>query len=125
MIMGMIGAMMLMGSTANIDTGRTHPKWHTFCASKFFIFTVLAQIYNTVIYCIVKRKIGKVSLNNIYFKLILLGLLILQLGISIYYGVDIEEESVGSEFESVIGKILEWTLTTTVILGFYSMGLDV
>ena len=64
MVMGIIGGMLLMGSTANLDTGRTHPKWHTFCASKFFIFTLLALIYNTVLYSIVHSKIGKVFMET-------------------------------------------------------------
>lgn len=53
MILGLIGSMLLMGSTANIDTGKSNGKWHGFCASNFFIFTILAQIYNTVIFWIV------------------------------------------------------------------------
>jgi hypothetical protein len=53
MILGLIGSMLLMGSTANIDTGKVNGKWHNFCASNFFVFTILAQIYNTVIFWIV------------------------------------------------------------------------
>lgn len=87
MVLGMIGAMLLMGSTANIDTGKTHPKWHTFCASKFFIFTLIAQMYNTVVYMLVRSKIGKISQANNLFKIVLLSLLVLQLLISIKYGV--------------------------------------
>jgi hypothetical protein len=83
MVLGLIGAMMLMGSTANIDTGKRNGKWHTFCASKFFIFTLVAQLYNTVIYCIVHKKIGVVSIANLYFKLVILVLLLVQLAISI------------------------------------------
>lgn len=124
MVAGLIGAMLLMGSTANLDTGKRHPKWHTFCASRFFMFTVGAQIYNTVVYWLVRSKIGKVSKPNNYFKAVLLALLVLQLLVSIRYGVD-EVETAQAEVASVIGKILEWTLTITVILGFYSMSLDV
>jgi hypothetical protein len=75
-----------MGSTANIDTGRTHPKWHGHCAVSFFVFTVLALIYNTVIYCVVRTKIGIVSLNNLYFKLVLLLLTVIQFYINYAYG---------------------------------------
>lgn len=123
MVMGMIGAMLLMGSTANLDTGKRHPKWHSFCASHFFIFTVGAQIYNTVVYLLVRSKIGKISKENNYFKIILLVLMVVQLLVSIKYGV--YEVETTEEVGSVIGKILEWTLTITVIMGFYSMSLDV
>lgn len=81
-----------MGSTANLDTGKKNPKWHTFCASRFFIFTIVALIYNTVIYCIVYKKIKKVSLPNLYFKLALLAAMILQLYISLIYGSSTEAE---------------------------------
>ena len=83
----MIGAMFLMGSTANIDTGRTHPKWHGHCAVSFFVFTVLALIYNTVIYYIVRSKIGIISQGNLYFKLILLVLTVIQVYIGTKNGV--------------------------------------
>lgn len=123
MILGMMGGMLLMGSTANIDTGKRNQKWHTFCASRFFIFTLLAQIYNTVIYCIVYSKIKTVSLSNIYFKLVIFAAILLQLFISYEYGAS-EFEVEGGEVNS-IAVILEWTLTITVISNFYSMGLDV
>lgn len=83
----MMGGMLLMGSTANIDTGKHNSKWHTFCASRFFILTLIAQIYNTVIYSIVHSKTGKINKINLYFKYFLAFLLILQLLISIKYGV--------------------------------------
>lgn len=94
-----------MGSTANIDTGIVNSKWHTFCASRFFIFTLAAQVYNSVIYWIVHCKIGKVNTLNLYFKLFLSFLLLVQLIISIKYGVyEIEIDETG--VDSVIGKIL-------------------
>ena len=122
-----MGAMFLMGSTANIDTGKTHGKWHTYCASRFFILTVFAQIYMTVLYFIVWSKIGIVSKANTYFKGILVAMMLVQLYISVKYGVVdfLEEGGEGGDYGTVIGKILEWTLTITVIAGFYSMGLDV
>lgn len=122
LLMGMIGGMLLMGSTANIDTGKRNGKWHTFCASRFFIFTLLALIYNTVLYYIVHSKIGKVSTSNLYFKIALAAAMVLQLYVSLEYGeFDAETwEGLGS-----VNVILEWTLTLTVIANFYLMGLDV
>ena len=92
MILGLIGSMLLMGSTANIDTGKGNGKWHTFCASNFFIFTILAQIYNTVIFWIVSEKIQTVSKNNLYLKFFVLGLLIIQLLVSLKSGIYAKED---------------------------------
>jgi hypothetical protein len=74
MIFGLMGAMLLMGSTANLDTGKQDGKWHTSCASTFFIFTLLAQIYNTVICWLVYNKVKGINQTKV-----LLGLLIIQL----------------------------------------------
>lgn len=122
LILGMIGGMMLMGSTANLDTGKQSSNWHTFCASRFFLFTVLALIFNTVLYYIVHSKIGKVRTANLYFKLVMLGAIVLQLYISATYGeFDAETwEGLGS-----VNVFLEWTLTLTVLANFYSIGVDV
>jgi hypothetical protein len=120
LIMGLMGGMLLMGSTANLDTGKRNGKWHTFCASKFFLFTLVALLYNTVLYCIVHSKIRKVSLPNLYFKLALVAALLIQLYISLEYGLT----EVAEGYESV-HVIIEWTLTATVIANFYSMSIDV
>lgn len=92
MILGLIGSMLLMGSTANIDTGKSNGKWHGFCASNFFIFTILAQIYNTVIFWIVNEKIQTVSKSNLYLKIFVLVLLIIQLLIALQDGVYSKED---------------------------------
>ena len=92
MILGLIGSMLLMGSTANIDTGKVNGKWHGFCASNFFVFTILAQIYNTVIFWIVSEKIQTVSKNNLYLKFFVLGLLIVQLLVAIQDGMYMKED---------------------------------
>ncbi len=106
MILGMIGAMCLMGSTALIDTGVTRPKWHGHCAVSFFVATILALFYNTAIYWIVRSKIGKISKNNLNFKLVLLVLTIVQLYFALTKGefdlATFEYRKVGS----VIGVIL-------------------
>lgn len=121
LILGMMGGMLLMGSTANIDTGKRNGKWHTFCASKFFLLTLVALLYNTVLYWIVHSKIGKVNVSNLYFKLALVGALLLQLYISINYGLQMEAE----EYFNSVDVIIEWTMTLTVIANFYSMSIDV
>jgi hypothetical protein len=120
--MGIIGGMLLMGSTANLDTGKRHPKWHTFCASRFFIFTLLALIYNAVLYCIVYAKIKTVSVLNLYFKVVLVALTVLQIVISSMYG---EFDAETGERLGSVNIFLEWTITITVTAFFYSMSLDV
>ena len=52
-ILGIMGALLLMGNTATIDTGKINTKWHTTCATTFFIFTLVAQVYNTIIYWLI------------------------------------------------------------------------
>lgn len=125
MIIGMMGAMLLMGSTANLDTGKRHNSWHTSCASSFFVLTLVAQIYNTVICCLVRLKIKTISLNNLYFKLVLFALNMVQYYISTNYGaIGLFNYDADKSLGNDVDKFLEWTLTLTVILGFYSIGLD-
>ena len=76
--MGIMGSLFLMGSTANIDTGKENGTWHQHCAAGFFLFTFLSHIYNTIIYMIIYYKIKTVSLNNLYFKIIIAVLEIIQ-----------------------------------------------
>lgn len=79
LVLGMMGAFLLMGSTANLDTGQRNEKWHTECASKFFIITILAQLYNTVVFSHLYFVHNAVSRTTTYLKLINFGLYIIQL----------------------------------------------
>jgi len=121
MICGMIGAMLLMGSTANIDTGKERGDWHSFCASTFFVFTLIAQIYNTTICTMIYLRIKVLSLANVVFKLILLVLIVLQV---IWSSSVSTWEEYQNQIPNSKGQFFEWTITFTVILGFYSMALD-
>lgn len=78
LVMGIMGAFLLMGSTANIDTGKHNSKWHTFCASKFFILTVAAQIYNTCVFAHLYFKYKAVSKVLTYAKIFHLVLVLIQ-----------------------------------------------
>ena len=69
LVIGIMGAFCLMGSTANIDTGKHNSEWHTWCASHFFILTLIAQIYNTVIFCNLYFIHKAVSKTLTYLKL--------------------------------------------------------
>ena len=67
-----------MGNTASIDTGDMNKKLHVFCASKFFIITFIAQIYNTVICAWLSDKTKSITKSNLYLKYAILGMLLLQ-----------------------------------------------
>jgi hypothetical protein len=125
MIMGMMGSMGLMGSTASIDTGIRNQDWHTRCASTFFVFTFFAQTYNTIICSIVRYKIKNLNLANVYLKLLLLALNIIQLYISSHHGaIGLFNFDYDLSLGNDIDKLLEWTFTFTIMTGFYSMALD-
>jgi hypothetical protein len=128
LVIGLMGAMLLMGNTATIDTGKMNEKWHETCASTFFIFTLAAQVLNAILYTLVYSKTKAVSYNNLLFKYALIGLLAIQGLLSLYQGNvggfwNITEENRGSA--NAMDIFLEWSLTCTIIMGFYSMALDV
>lgn len=114
-----MGGLLLMGNTATIDTGVMNGKLHGFCASKFFILTFIAQIYNTVIVTIFYRKTKAISLWNLYLKYFILLMLVLQ---AIDASIKGEGLIVGGKDKD---KFLEWTMTATVISMFLSIGADV
>ncbi len=127
LVMGMMGSFLLMGSTANIDTGQQNTKWHTECASNFFIFTVVSQVYNTAIFSHLYFAHKAVSRTTTYLKLLHLGLLIIQLveasnsKLFENYGEQLDENDPNSDKS----KFLEWTMTLTVLFGFLIMSFDV
>ena len=82
MVLGIMGQLLLMGNTATIDTGRMNTKWHVTCASSFFVFTLIAQAYNTFICTILHQKTGTLSRPNLYFKYLLTALLVVQVILS-------------------------------------------
>lgn len=79
LVIGIVGACLLMGSTANIDTGKHNSKWHTFCASRFFMLTVAAQIYNTCVFAHLYFKHKAVNKILTYLKIFHLFLILVQL----------------------------------------------
>lgn len=98
-----MGAIGLMGSTANIDTGKRNETWHTTCASIFFIFTGLATTYNTIIAAIMyNSKI--VPKFGFLFKLLLTISFFIQLYISQTYGTAsfIMGGSLGNDLDHII-----------------------
>lgn len=93
-IIGSMGALLLMGSTANIDTGKMNDDWHVNCASAFFICTLVAQAYNTVIFWLIYNQIKTISYRNLLYKSFVFLLLIVQL---IYSSVGFEDQHIFSE----------------------------
>lgn len=89
---------------------------------------MVAQVLNTITYTLLYSKIKTVSSKNILFKLILIILLVFQGLLSLAQGgvggfwnlTNVNRSQANS-----LDILLEWTLTCTIIMGFYSMSLDV
>lgn len=85
LIMGMMGALGLMGSTANIDTGIKNGSWHQRCAATFFLFTSLAIYYNTYLNWIVYSHFKGISRLSMAIKAFITLLMVIQMTISYFY----------------------------------------
>ena len=85
LIMGMMGALGLMGSTANIDTGIHNGSWHQRCAATFFLFTSLAIYYNTYVNWIIYSHLKGISRLSMAVKAFLTFLMVVQMTISYFY----------------------------------------
>lgn len=123
LIFGIMGAIGLMGSTANIDTGHRNEHWHTTCASVFFVGTGLASFYNTFVATVLYRY-GVISKKDYAPKLIISILLAIQVYISSTHG------TTGGTFASGplndnLDHILEYTAAFTILFYIYLIGLDV
>jgi hypothetical protein len=88
LILGMMGAMSLMGSTANIDTGIRNGSWHQRCAASFFLLTSLAIFYNTFLCWIIYEKTRDISRTSMAIKVLLTVLMLIQMWISLENGAD-------------------------------------
>ena len=73
-----MGGLLLMGNTASIDTGIMNTKLHVFCASRFFMVTFVAQIYNIVICAYLCSKTNAISKWNLYLKYFILFMILVQ-----------------------------------------------
>ncbi len=78
--------MLLMGSTANIDTGKMNGHWHSTCASNFFIITLITQFLNTIMYAVLSTKIKSINHKNLLFKYFLILLVVIQYIVSVLLG---------------------------------------
>ncbi len=111
--------MFLMGVTATIDTGMMNESWHELVTRQFFVLSILAQIYNVIICSIFSRISLSISVWNLYVKYFVILLFVMQLadGAAVEYFM--------GRIESDKTKLLEWTMTATVISMFVSIGFDV
>jgi hypothetical protein len=103
-----------MLSAAIIDTGKMKEGWYEYYAYRSVILTLIAQLLNTVFCWVLHSKTKALSTINLYFKTGLMVLLIIQLLLTSLEGKI-----------HYLSKLLEWTMTVTIVMGFYSMGLDV
>lgn len=79
MILGMMGSFLLMGSTANLDTGHQNTTWHVYCATLFFYFTMSAQILNTLLYLKLSYSFNIVNKPLLYLKIVQSAFLLTEL----------------------------------------------
>ena len=92
LILGIMGSFLLMGSTANIDTGKQNMHWHTACASSFFVTTLIAQMLNTFIFMKLLYSFNAVNKTLVYCKILQLLLIFIQVYITSTYGVHRSED---------------------------------
>ena len=121
LLLGILGIMALFGNTATIDTGRMNEKWHVTCAGTFFVLTILACLYNTILFWIIYLKIKTVKLWSLILKTIL------SVGLILQAYLDVESGSLGSyeSFKSSdLAHYLEFTLAFTLLGYFAVMGAD-
>lgn len=113
-ILGVAGALCLMGSTATLDTGKHNMKWHTTCATSFFILTILACLYNTFISVMVQRKTRAFKKGGLYVKYFITMLMVVWLYLALFY------KSPNKYF----GNIVEYTLAYLILAYVAVIGYD-
>ena len=110
-----------MCSTALIDTGKMNGLAHVICASSFFILTLFAQVYNTVVVSRIQGKTQAFSQINLYVKYAIAVAMFFQ----IIGNFSVEGSLPGSGGDgNNKGNFYEWALTGTIISMFLSIGMD-
>lgn len=80
LILGTMGAFLLMGSTANLNTGKHNTHWHESCAKSFFFLSIFGNVYNSfVIGMLAYNKLKGVSKMSAILKIILAILTLVQM----------------------------------------------
>ncbi len=107
-LVGSVGAIALMGSTATLDTGKHDVKLHVKCATSFFLLTIFASIYNTFVSVIVEIRTHSFGIVSTVLKVVLSVLM------AIWVYLDLTK---GEQTNSTFGNIAEYTLAF-LILGY-------
>lgn len=118
-----MGGIFLFVSTAAIDTGRTFKHLHNWCASSFFVFTILSCLYNTYICYVLYSKTGKIGRISMYVKIVFVVAFVVQLVLGSQAGF-YENFWEYMAVRSDLGIALEYTLAFTILGYILSMSYD-
>lgn len=113
-LLGCAGAVALMGSTATLDTGKHNTKWHVRCASSFFLLSIMACLYNTLVCCLIQRISNCFSRGSMIVRYALSALLAVWLYLALF------AHSPNKNF----GNIVEYTLAFLILGYVILMGYD-
>lgn len=113
-ILGTIGAIGLMAASATIDTGDYKNRPHVICAVVFFLATIIACIYNTLLCIIVHIKTKQFSKTNIWLKVIVSGMLFIWMMLALFYK---------SPYK-YFGNVAEYSMTYLILAYILLLGRD-
>lgn len=119
-VMGVAGALFLMGSTANLDTGKHNTGWHVFCAGNAFVWSIFSGWYHTYISCVLYSKTKAVSFNSTLAKVILSVAILFQALLDSTAVVESDRSLGGSR----LSNALEYTIAFSTFGFFLMMVLD-
>ena len=119
-VFGIGGALFLMGSTANLDTGKQNGDWHVFCAGNFFAWTIFSGWYHTFLSWALYSNTKTVSLKMTLIKTALSLAILVQLIWDLSLKSMSLEEGVGDR----MGNILEYTASFSSLANYLIMAVD-
>ena len=119
-IMGVGGALFLMGNTSTLDTGKHNTNWHVFCAVNAFLWSILACWYHSYISFILYTKTGSVGMRSTAVKIILSVLILIQIILDSTAQTWISVENKPSR----LSNALEYTIAFSVFGFFLIMAFD-
>ena len=119
-IFGIAGAFFLMGSTANLDTGKQNGDWHVFCAGNAFVWSILSGWYHTYISCVLYNNTKGVSWKTTVGKVILSLAIVGQAVLDTQAKWNYEE----GQLRSRLGNVLEYSIAFSTFGFYWLMYLD-
>ena len=120
-VMGIAGAMFLMGSTANLDTGKHNTNWHVFCAGNFFVWSIFSVWYHTYISVVLYTKAKAGEKIPTIIKVVLSILILIQVVMDANAH---EEDFLQHRVRSNLSNILEYTLAFSLLAFFLLFAYD-